>query len=61
VPISFERHVQEVLPSASHLELSCGHVPQLERPKETHEAIEQFFLEGRQCRRRGGERPAVTA
>jgi pimeloyl-ACP methyl ester carboxylesterase len=47
VPISFERHVQEVLPKARHLELQCGHVPQLERPKETHEAILRFLDRGR--------------
>jgi pimeloyl-ACP methyl ester carboxylesterase len=33
VPISFERHVRETLPRAKHLELDCGHVPQLERPR----------------------------
>ena len=26
-----------------HLELDCGHVPQLERPAETHRAIREFF------------------
>jgi pimeloyl-ACP methyl ester carboxylesterase len=43
VPIRFERHVREVLPAAQHLELDCGHVPQLERPKETHAALNTFF------------------
>jgi pimeloyl-ACP methyl ester carboxylesterase len=43
VPISFERHVREVLPRAEHLELDCGHVPQLERPKQTHAALAKFF------------------
>jgi pimeloyl-ACP methyl ester carboxylesterase len=43
VPISFERHVRAALPNASHLELNCGHVPQLERPVETHDAIRAFF------------------
>jgi pimeloyl-ACP methyl ester carboxylesterase len=47
VPISFERHVREALPRARHLELQCGHVPQLERPKETHEAILRFLANGR--------------
>ncbi len=47
VPISFERYVREALPNASHLELQCGHVPQLERPKETHQAILRFLAEGR--------------
>jgi pimeloyl-ACP methyl ester carboxylesterase len=43
VPISFERHVRETLPRAKHLELNCGHVPQLERPKETHQALSRFL------------------
>lgn len=43
VPAAFARHVEEVLPSAAHLELDCGHVPQLERPKQTHSAIERFL------------------
>lgn len=43
MPISFERHVREVLPQAQHLELHCGHVPQLERPKETHAALAKFL------------------
>ena len=33
VPIGFARHVRDVLPGAEHLELECGHVPQLERPR----------------------------
>jgi pimeloyl-ACP methyl ester carboxylesterase len=43
VPIAFARHVREVLPAATHLELDCGHVPQLERPRQTHDAIERFL------------------
>jgi pimeloyl-ACP methyl ester carboxylesterase len=43
VPIGFAKHVEDVLPSASHLKLDCGHVPQLERPTETHDAIELFL------------------
>jgi pimeloyl-ACP methyl ester carboxylesterase len=43
VPIRFERHVREALPSAQHLELNCGHVPQLERPRQTHAALDRFF------------------
>ena len=42
-PIGFMKHVQRVLPAARHLELDCGHVPQLEAPKETHHAIQEFF------------------
>ncbi|MBM4246322.1 MAG: alpha/beta fold hydrolase [Deltaproteobacteria bacterium] len=43
VPIGFAKHVEDVLPSASHLKLDCGHVPQLERPEETHATIEAFL------------------
>lgn len=43
VPISFAKHVRRVLPSAQHLELDCGHVPQIERPEETHVAIAAFL------------------
>ena len=46
VPIGFERHVREALPQSKHLELPCGHVPQLERPRETHEAMLRFLGEG---------------
>ncbi len=46
VPIGFERHVREELPKAVHLELDCGHVPQLERPRETHEAVAKFLATG---------------
>jgi pimeloyl-ACP methyl ester carboxylesterase len=35
--------VAEALPDARHLELDCGHVPQLERPRETHEGLAEFF------------------
>jgi len=43
VPIGFARHVADTLPGARQLELDCGHVPQLERPAETHAAIEAFL------------------
>jgi len=43
VPISFMRHVERALPAATHLELDCGHVPQLERPEQVHEAMEAFL------------------
>jgi pimeloyl-ACP methyl ester carboxylesterase len=46
VPIGFERHVREELPAAQHLELDCGHVPQLERPRETHQAMARFLATG---------------
>jgi pimeloyl-ACP methyl ester carboxylesterase len=47
VPIGFARHVSEELPSAVHLELDCGHVPQLERPRQTHDAMARFLATGR--------------
>ncbi len=43
VPIGFRRHVTDSLPNARHLELDCGHVPQIERPTQTHRAIAAFF------------------
>lgn len=43
VPIGFRRHVEGVLSSAQHLELDCGHVPQLEEPDLTHEAVRSFL------------------
>lgn len=44
VPIGFRRHVADALPQACHLELDCGHVPQIERPGDTNHAIATFFL-----------------
>jgi pimeloyl-ACP methyl ester carboxylesterase len=43
VPIAFMKHVERALPSARHVELDCGHVPQLERPRETHAAVLDFL------------------
>jgi pimeloyl-ACP methyl ester carboxylesterase len=45
VPIAFERHVTDALPRARHLELDCGHVPQIERPMQTHAALAAFLSE----------------
>lgn len=42
-PIGFIRHVEQALPAARHIELDCGHLPQIERPRETHAAIADFF------------------
>ena len=44
VPIAFMRHVQDALPGAAHLELDCGHVPQLEAPSQTHAAARKFLM-----------------
>jgi pimeloyl-ACP methyl ester carboxylesterase len=46
VPLAFAGHVREALPSAEHLELDCGHVPQLEAPRQTHEALREFLAPG---------------
>src|SRR5215210_1061924 len=43
VPLSFARHVREVLPAAKHTELDCGHVPQIERPTETEAVLKRFL------------------
>ena len=45
VPIGFMKHVERALPRARHVELPCGHVPQVERPRETHAAIRKFLAE----------------
>jgi pimeloyl-ACP methyl ester carboxylesterase len=45
VPVGFRKHVERALPAARHLELDCGHVPQLEAPAETHAAVRDFFAE----------------
>ena len=43
IPTSFMRHVERALPAARHVELNCGHIPQIERPRETHAAIARFL------------------
>jgi len=45
VPIGFMRHVETALPSARHVELECGHIPQLEAPAQAHRAIADFLKE----------------
>jgi pimeloyl-ACP methyl ester carboxylesterase len=52
VPIAFARHIADALPRARHLELDCGHVPQVESPKQTHAAIDAFLAGRRTVRRR---------
>jgi pimeloyl-ACP methyl ester carboxylesterase len=47
VPLAFMRHVERALPAARHIELSCGHVPQVELPAETHAAMRSFLAEPR--------------
>ncbi len=43
VPIGFKQHVERAVPNSEHLVLDSGHVPQLERPEQTHRALERFF------------------
>jgi pimeloyl-ACP methyl ester carboxylesterase len=43
VPLGFIKHVERALPRAQHVELDCGHLPQIERPRETHAAIGRFL------------------
>ena len=43
VPIGFARHVRAHVPRARHVELACGHVPQVERPARLHAAIADFL------------------
>jgi pimeloyl-ACP methyl ester carboxylesterase len=43
VPLAFARHVTDALPSARHVELDCGHVPQVELPRQTHAAVAAFL------------------
>ena len=44
VPASFARHVEKALPTAKSIVLEdCGHVPQYERPEETHKLVREFL------------------
>jgi pimeloyl-ACP methyl ester carboxylesterase len=44
VPPAFSRHVRRWLPGAKQVTLEdCGHVPQVERPEETHSLVLRFF------------------
>lgn len=46
VPLAFARHVTDALPDARHVELDCGHVPQVEMPRRTHAAVSRFLAGG---------------
>ena len=35
--------IEEALPAARHVELECGHVPQVELPGPTHRAMADFL------------------
>jgi pimeloyl-ACP methyl ester carboxylesterase len=44
VPATFARHVARWLPTAEQVTLkNCGHVPQVERPRETNDLLMRFF------------------
>ena len=43
VSTGFMKHVERALPAARHVELDCGHIPQIERPRQTHAAIAKFL------------------
>jgi pimeloyl-ACP methyl ester carboxylesterase len=58
VPMAFAHHVEDALPHARHVELNCGHVPQVERPAETHRAVREFFA---QSSAKGSAARAATA
>lgn len=45
VPLAFARHVTDALPTAHHVELDCGHVPQVELPLQTHAAVSAFLTD----------------
>jgi pimeloyl-ACP methyl ester carboxylesterase len=51
VPHAFERHVREVLPGAAHVVVDSGHVPQFERPAQTHGILRDFLARHRLTRR----------
>ena len=62
VPSAFSRHVAEALPNARQLELDCGHVPQIELPRQTHDAVGRFLAGGmtvRDLRRKAGSATRV--
>jgi pimeloyl-ACP methyl ester carboxylesterase len=60
VPIGFARHVRQALPEARHVEIDCGHVPQLERPRAAHGAIARF-LRGDEAAHNGRSRAGSGA
>lgn len=43
IPRSFAKYVREALPSAKHVELNSGHVPQIEQPAATEAALKRFL------------------
>jgi pimeloyl-ACP methyl ester carboxylesterase len=45
VPASYRKHVEQAVPAARHVELECGHLPQIEQARRTHAAIADFLTE----------------
>jgi pimeloyl-ACP methyl ester carboxylesterase len=43
VPLAFIKHVEKALPAAEHVELDCGHLPQIECPRAAHAAMARFL------------------
>ena len=52
VPIAFMKHVERVLPNARHVELPCGHVPQIEIPDRVHSEMLRFLSQKQKGRGR---------
>jgi pimeloyl-ACP methyl ester carboxylesterase len=61
VPSAVAAHVRQTLPTARHVELDCGHVPQLERPQETQLAIAGFLPRDELVAAVGWPRRSATA
>jgi pimeloyl-ACP methyl ester carboxylesterase len=62
VPAKFMRHVAKWLPSAEQVTIpSCGHVPQVERPQETHELLTDFFARAERIGAGAGSRSESEA
>jgi pimeloyl-ACP methyl ester carboxylesterase len=61
VPVAFARHVTAALPHSRHIVLDCGHVPQIERPRRTHQVVGEFLgeaaLDSPAANRRAKSRP----
>jgi pimeloyl-ACP methyl ester carboxylesterase len=62
VPASFSRHVGKWLPSAEQVTLNrCGHVPQVECPKQTNELLLRFFARAERSASTGASKPGRAA
>jgi pimeloyl-ACP methyl ester carboxylesterase len=61
IPATLGRHVREWLPSAEQVIMDCGHVPQVERPEETHRLLLDFFTRAQDAGSGRAARPARGA